>query len=106
MLKNSKAFSLIELLIVVVILGLLAAIAIPSYKTYVVKAKMVEFFVLADIHKLKLAEKVMNGEAARINNNVINNPSELVEKLEYINLENKKYILKLTLLETTLCTMS
>ena len=94
--KKIKAFSLIELLIVLTIVGLLATVSIPSYKNYVIKAKMVEFFTIADLHKLKLSEKIINGETAASINHIINNPSALVEQLEYIYVNPKKYILKLT----------
>ena len=40
--KISRGVSLIELLIVVVIVGILAAVAYPSYRQYVVRAKRVE----------------------------------------------------------------
>ena len=39
---NNKGFSLIELMVVIAIIGILASIGIPAYKTYIVKARVSE----------------------------------------------------------------
>jgi len=53
-LSNQKGFTLIELMIVVAIVGILSAIALPQYEQYQRKAKQVEFKVgMASVYTLE-----------------------------------------------------
>ena len=54
--KNQKGFTLIELMIVIAILGILMAIAIPAYHDNAVRAKVSEGINLAGASKLAIAE--------------------------------------------------
>lgn len=59
-----KGFTLIELMIVVAIIGILAAIALPAYQDYTVRARVSEGLVLASGVKTTVAENMANDPAA------------------------------------------
>ena len=54
--KQQKGFTLIELMIVIAIIGILAAIAIPAYQDYTVRSKVSEGMNLAGAAKLAVSE--------------------------------------------------
>ncbi len=61
--QMQKGFTLIELMIVVAIIGILAAIALPAYQDYTVRSRVAELAVIGSGMKATVGENIANNGA-------------------------------------------
>ncbi|HEZ2952391.1 TPA: pilin [Neisseria meningitidis] len=84
-----KGFTLIELMIVIAIVGILAAVALPAYQDYTARAQVSEAILLAEGQKSAVTEYYLNHGIWPANNSsadVASSPSDIkgkyVQKVE------------------------
>ena len=88
--KVQQGFTLIELMIVVAIIGILAAVALPAYQDYTVRAKLSEIILAGSAGKTPVAEFYQNkgympdtGASAGVQNISTNKVASVIyEKLD------------------------
>lgn len=65
--NKNQGFTLIELMIVVVIIGIVSSYAIPAYESYMMRSKLVEVVTMSKHCQNTIAESIMMGESHETN---------------------------------------
>jgi type IV pilus assembly protein PilA len=73
--KVQKGFTLIELMIVIAIIGILAAVALPAYQDYTVRAKTAEMILAATSLKNQITEDTILNAVLPASNGIVYNRS-------------------------------
>lgn len=86
--KVQQGFTLIELMIVVAIIGILAAVAIPAYQDYTIRAKVTEVLGIASAAKTSISEYYssvgfMPADASVAGVNTVAAQSDYINKIVY-----------------------
>ena len=79
-----KGFTLIELMIVVAIIGILAAVALPAYQDYTVRAKVSEVILAASSAKVAVSEAAQAGGSMGAIASVASQTSKYVTSVTYV----------------------
>jgi len=64
--KNQQGLTLIELMIVIAIIGILGALALPAYQDYTIRAKVAEMLLAANGCKTAVSEAVSSSSDANV----------------------------------------
>ncbi|OMH41588.1 prepilin-type N-terminal cleavage/methylation domain-containing protein, partial [Neisseria meningitidis] len=96
-----KGFTLIELMIVIAIVGILAAVALPAYQDYTARAQVSEAILLAEGQKSAVTEYYLNHGEWPANNSSAGVASSTDIKGKYVqSVEVKNGVVTATMLST------